>query len=145
MGFFEKLMTGKRYEDKVADWFESIGFHVWRLGNWRLPIDLLIWKGKQYFCVEVKFRSVFTPFPVKIKERKLWDFLTGKTPIFLIIVHPEDSTVWKLKKRKLSDRKDVIMQLWGGKFVDVDYGYFRYKNLGEYKEVNWNELYTDKE
>lgn len=58
MNFRDWLVFGRIYEDKVADFFESRGFHVWRMGNFRLPWDLWIWDEVEEFSVEVKYRTL---------------------------------------------------------------------------------------
>lgn len=63
--FWNNLIVGYKVEEEVAQWLESFGYSVWRLGTYRLPIDLYCWKGDKEFLVEVKYR---TGFPSKYRH-----------------------------------------------------------------------------
>lgn len=55
--FLECIKIGALYEDNVANYYESLGFQVQRVGNYRTPVDLYVSKEDKEFAVQVKFRS----------------------------------------------------------------------------------------
>jgi len=55
--FQENVKLGTLYEDNVADYYESLGFQVQRVGSYKTPIDLYVCKEGKELAVQVKFRS----------------------------------------------------------------------------------------
>lgn len=123
--FWNNLILGRKYEEEVAQWFESLGFSVWRMGNFRLPIDLYVWDSKKDFFIEVKFR---TQSEAHLNILGLKEFLSGKRnvfikgkdrycfggkiiiPIFLITIFPKGSTVKRLEKQRFNGHSILTEQ-----------------------------------
>ena len=126
--FWEGLIKGRKYEEEVALFFESQGFNVWRLGDWRLPIDLFIWNEKKSFCVEVKYRTK-KKYPIVIDERKLYNFLDINCVAFLIAIHPDCSRVKIYKTIEWGESWLSNICFLSTSFEKIDY-----------KEINWHEV-----
>jgi len=95
--FWNNLILGRQYEDKVAQWFEQWGLEVWKIGNWKLPIDLVVW-SKSPFCVEVKFRS--NQRRAKINTKKLDEFLGG-VRAFVVTISPDNVDIVEYQRYNL--------------------------------------------
>jgi len=55
--FWKNLIKGKETEEEIAQLLESFGYNVMRIGAYRLPVDLFVWREQEEFWVEVKYRS----------------------------------------------------------------------------------------
>jgi len=72
MGFYNNLILGYKCEEKVAQFLRGKGFQVWNIGNYRLPVDLLVWDENITFWVQVKFRNDLFPIcPIWVKRSEI--------------------------------------------------------------------------
>lgn len=126
--FRDMLALGSKYEEEVAQFFESQGFDVWRLGSWRLPIDLFVWDKDKSFCVEVKYRTS-KKYPVDINETKLKEFLDKDCTTFMIVIHPNSSRIKIFRKMEFGEPWLSETCLLSTSFETIDY-----------KEVKWHEV-----
>lgn len=85
--FYKNLKLGYMCEERVSQFLRNKGFEVWNVGSYRLPVDLLVWKGDITFWVQVKFRNDKHPIcPVWIKRKGILE--TSKEsglPVILIL------------------------------------------------------------
>jgi len=127
---FNGLMVGRKYEEVVASWFEEEEVEVWKIGNWRLPIDLVVWASPPLF-IEVKFRS--TGKRPEINMDKLRKFMDNRRA-FLVTIGPDSVDIvmfktisykkyienWPFSWFPPKGRKLVIARRWTNKegFLD---------------------------
>ena len=115
MGFWNNLILGRTYEEKVATWFESQNFSVWRLGNFRLPFDLWVWNEFTEFSVEVKYRTIikktWTPYMDRLNSISQGILLRH----FFFLFYPKGLSItsWdKLPYSRLTPLGNTSVQAW---------------------------------
>ena len=150
--FWNNIIIGRNYEEEVAQFFESQGFTVWRIGNFRLPIDLAVWDNKRFFCVEVKFRSYGS---AHINKKGLEKFWNTKGHIFKIVIYPNHSETTIYKKLSKKQRREIVLDTRSSapKHLHEEFIrkllilikntpgiYGRVIDKKDYKEVNWDEV-----
>lgn len=51
------LQKGRVYKDQVAEYFRGMGFSVWQLTGYHVPIDMCVWNNQVDLTVKVRFRT----------------------------------------------------------------------------------------
>ena len=154
--FWDNLIFGRQYEEEVASYLESVGYNVWRIGTWRLPIDLFAWKGERELLIEVKFRRAgWSTINARGMASLLGDLAV---PVFLIEIHPDSSSVRRfLKNREEELDRDIeeaqakipeagklrrgALESFVRNLKELkNYFYFSTLSRVSYKEVAWDEI-----
>jgi len=99
--FHERLVKGNLAEEQVAQWYETQGYQVCRIGGYKLAIDLLVWNDEEEFGVQVKFR---TNDPLSINN---------------IMAYLNFKEITAIRKIILEDKLPVILAVTNGKEVKI--------------------------
>jgi len=151
--FWNNLVLGRKYEEEVAQFFEFLGFNVWRIGDWKLPIDLFVWKNGLEFGIEVKFRS--NGQPANIGKNTLKKFIGNSgTPVYIITICPDKTWTQEFKERpdfverELKSLREGLEGAISERGIEGTKGMIDYlererhtpipRFLGEYRKIDWD-------
>jgi hypothetical protein len=84
--FWNNLVKGNEGESIVKHHLEDRGFNVWGIGQYRLPVDLLVWDKDVSFWIQVKLRTE-SIFKLEFTDEEEEAISKRREPILIVLVY----------------------------------------------------------